>query len=224
MNIHGSYTIRVGNKIIRGNNIITLLGESFFMNRAINNEFDPIKYIVFGNSSIKAKKSDFSLGNETVRKRCVCEVNLETKQIRLYCSCSASEIVGTTEIGVANDDVLISHDIYNVIDDSFLTNAVDSVEITYTFDLSTSATRNDWKKYTSGGSDNNIYYTTEENTVVGVTEENTMSGYRAVSSIASLKTTTGAYFYDVKTNTLFIRTTKNDNPNAVGYKISISTR
>ena len=52
MNIKGSYVIRAGNKIIRGNNIITLLGESFFMNRAINNEFDPLKYIVFGNSSI----------------------------------------------------------------------------------------------------------------------------------------------------------------------------
>ena len=82
MNIHGSYIIRAGDKVIRGNNLITLLGESFFMNRAINNEFSPIKYIVFGNSSIKAKKTDYVLGNETVRKRCVCEVNLETKQMK----------------------------------------------------------------------------------------------------------------------------------------------
>lgn len=224
MSIHGSYVIKAGDKVIRRNNLITLLGESFFMNRAINNEFDPIKYIVFGNSSIKARKSDFSLGNETVRKRCVCEVNLETKQIILYASCSASEILGTTEIGVANDTVLISHDVYEAINSSFITNTVDSVEITYTFDLSTSGTKSDWKYYSSGGSGKNIYYTTEENTVVGVTEENTMSGYRAVSSIASLKNTTGAYFYDVKTKTLFIRTTKNDNPNAVGYKITVSTR
>ena len=227
MNIKGSYVIRAGNKIIRGNNIITLLGESFFMNRAINNEFDPLKYIVFGNSSIKARKSDYTLGNETVRKRCVSEVNLETKQIILSCSCSASEILGTTEIGVANDDILISHDVYAAITSDFITEVIDSVEITYTFDLSTSATKSEWKYYTSGDSGNtkrNIYYTTEENTVVGVTEENTMSGYRAVKSLDSLKSTTGAYFHDVNTNTLFIRTTKNDNPNSVGYKIVISTR
>ena len=226
MNINGSYIIRSGSKIIRGNNIITLLGESFFMNRAINNEFNPIKYLVFGNSSIKAKKTDTTLGNETVRKRCVCEVNLETKQIKLYCSCSASEILGTSEIGVANEDILISHDIYKEIDNEFIT-TIDSVEVIYTFDFSTSATKNDWKYYTNGdegNTKNNIYYTTEENTVVGVTEENTMSGYKAVSSIKSLKSITGAYFYDVATNTLFIRTTKNDNPNAVGYKIVISTR
>lgn len=227
MNIKGSYVIRAGNKIIRGNNIITLLGESFFMNRAINNEFDPLKYIVFGNSSIKARKSDYTLGNETVRKRCVSEVNLETKQIILSCSCSAKEILGTTEIGVANDDILISHDVYEAITDSFITDVIDSVEITYTFDLSTAATRSEWKYYTSGdtgNTKNNIYYTTEENTVIGVTEENTMSGYRAVKSLNSLKTTTGAYFHDVNTNTLFIRTTKNDDPNGVGYKIVISTR
>ena len=47
MNIKGSYTIQAGNKIIRGNNIITLLGESFFMNRAINNEFNPQVTVVF---------------------------------------------------------------------------------------------------------------------------------------------------------------------------------
>ena len=227
MSIRGSYVIRAGNNIIRRNNIITLLGESFFLNRAVNNEFDPIKYIVFGNSSIKARKSDYTLGNETVRKRCVSEVNLETKQIILSCSCSAKEILGTTEIGVANDDILISHDVYEAINDSFITDVIDSVEITYTFDLSTAATRSEWKYYTSGdtgNTKNNIYYTTEENTVIGVTEENTMSGYRAVKSLNSLKTTTGAYFHDVNTNTLFIRTTKNDDPNGVGYKIVISTR
>lgn len=227
MNIQGSYVIRIGEKIIRGNNIITLLGESFFMNRAINNEFNPIKYIVFGNSSIKAKKTDYVLGNETVRKRCVCEVNLEAKQIILYCSCSASEILGTTEIGVANDEILISHDVYEAIDTSFITDTIDSVEVTYTFDLSTSATKTDWKYYKSGDvgtTKKNIYYTTEENTVIGVREENTNSGYKAVSSIEELQNRNCAYYYDVATNTLFIRTSKNDNPNGVGYKIIISTK
>lgn len=227
MNIKGSYTIRAGDNIIRGNNLITLLGESFFLNRAINNEFNPISYIVLGNSSIQAMKHDLALGNETCRKKCVCEVNLETKQIRLYCSCTASEILGTTEIGVANDEILISHDIYEVIDDDFMTNDIDSVEITYTFDLATSSVRGNWKHYTSintGNTNYRIYYTTEENTVIGVTEENTRSGYKNVSSLDTLKSTKGGYFYDINTGTLFIRTTKADDPNGLGYKIVISTR
>ena len=172
-------------------------------------------------------KYDLSLGNETVRKKCVCEVNMETKQIILYCSCTASEILGTTEIGVANDEILISHDIYEAINDEFITNDIDSVEITYTFDLSTSSIRGNWKNYTSintGNTNYRIYYISEENPVIGVTEENTMSGYMNVSSLNTLKTTKGGYFYDSNTNTLFIRTTRADDPNGVGYKISISTR
>lgn len=225
INIKGSYVIRIGDNIIKRNNIITLLGESFFLNRAINNEFNPIKYIVLGNSSVQAKKYDISLGNETVRKRCVSEVNLETKQIILSCSCTASEILGATEIGVANDEILMSHDIFETIDDSFITNDIDSVEITYTFDLNTASQRSNWKYYTEGdvgNTKNNIYYTVEENNVVGVTEEDTSSGYRGLSSLSSLRNTTGAYFYDINTNTLFIRTTKNDDPN--NYKILINTR
>lgn len=224
INIKGSYVIQAGKNILRGDNIITLLGESFFLNRAINNEFNPIKYIVLGNSSIQAKRGDISLGNETVRKRCVCEANLEKKQIILTCSCTAKEILGTTEIGVANDDILISHDIYTAINDSFITNDIDSVEITYTFDLSTLAVRGDWKYYTSADSGNtkyNIYYTVEENNVKGVSEADNGNGYKCVKTLNSLKTVTGAYYYDTNNKTLFIRTSNNDNP--VNYRILIST-
>ena len=219
MIITGNYTIKAGNHIIHGHNIITLLGESFFLNRAINSEFNPIKYIVLGNSSIQAKKGDISLGNETVRKRCVCEADLNTKQIVLSCSLTASEILGTCEIGVANDEILISHDIYETITTEDITNSVDSVEITYTFDLSTASQRSDWEVQSQAY---NIYYTVEENNVVGVSEEDTSSGYKAVKSISDLKTNTGAYFYNTTTKTLFIRTTKNDDPN--NYKILILTR
>lgn len=230
INIKGSYIIKSGKHIIRGNNLITLLGESFFLNRAINNEFSPINYIVLGNSSISALKSDMSLGNETVRKKCVCEVDLETKQILLTCSCTADEILGTTEIGVANDDVLISHDVYDVIDDEFLTNDIDSVEITYTFDLNTSSQRTNWKHYSSIDTSTtkyNIYYTVEENPVVSVSEEvsgvsKSLNGYKGVKSINELKNLSGAYFYDANTKTLFICTVNHDNPEK--YKILIATR
>lgn len=221
MNIKGHYTIKCGEKVIRGTNLITLLGESFFMNRSVNNEFEPIQYIVLGTSSIKATKSDVNLGNETVRKKCVSEVNLNAKQIILYCSCTASEILGISEIGVANNEILISHDVFEAINEEFITDNIDSVEINYTFDLQSASQRTGWQYYTEGDDEevNNIYYIVEETTVTGVTEKDSNSGYRSVNSIDSLKLYTGAYYYDDITDTLFIRTTKNDDPN--GYKILI---
>lgn len=226
MNLKGHYKITCGDKTIIGENIITLLGELFFLNRAINNEFNPISYIVLGNSKIRAKKMDTSLGNETIRKRCVCEIDTETKQILLSCKCTAREILGCSEIGVTNGDKLISHDIFEEIDNEFIANS-DSVNILYSFDLYTSATRGEWKQYTlldTPSNSYNIYYTVEENTVVGVTEENTSSGYVNVSSLEGLTSKTGAYFHDPSSNTLYIRTTRNDNPNNINYKIVISTR
>ena len=221
MNIKGHYTIKCGEKVICGNNLITLLGESFFMNRSVNNEFEPIQYIVLGTSSIKATKSDVNLGNETVRKKCVSEVNLNAKQIILYCSCTASEILGISEIGVANNEILISHDVFEAINEEFITDNIDSVEINYTFDLQSASQRTGWQYYTGRDDDevNNIYYIVEETTVTGVTEKDSNSGYRSVNSIDSLKLYTGAYYYDDITDTLFIRTTKNDDPN--NYKILI---
>ena len=224
MNIKGYYSIKIGDKIIRGHNLITFLGESFFLHRMINNEFEPIQYIVLGNSSVRAKKTDIALGNETARKRCVTRVDLQRKQIILECSCTTKEILNTTEIGVATDDILISHDIYENIDLIFLGDNVDSVEISYIFDLSTLTTRADWIKYSQineGNTDYNVYYIYEENLVTGVIEEET-NGYHTAASLEILKTKNGAYYYDVSSKRLFIRTIRDDNPN--NYKISIITK
>ena len=57
MNLKGSYIFKQEDKIIlEGNNLITLLGESFFMNRAVNQHFEPIKYIMLGSSNARPKK------------------------------------------------------------------------------------------------------------------------------------------------------------------------
>ena len=148
-------------------------------------------------------------------------MNLNAKQIILYCSCTASEILGISEIGVANNEILISHDVFEAINEEFITDNIDSVEINYTFDLQSASQRTGWQYYTEGDDEevNNIYYIVEETTVTGVTEKDSNSGYRSVNSIDSLKLYTGAYYYDDITDTLFIRTTKNDDPN--GYKILI---
>ena len=225
MKIKGFYKFQHGDKIFEGENLITLLGESFFLNRSVNNSFEPIEYILFGNSSIQAKKSDIRLGNETVRKKCSSEVNLDKKQIILTCTCSASEIIDTSEIGVANDSVLISHDTYDLEDD-FIDFNVDYVDVTYTLQLSTSTVKSIWQHYTSIDTETeeyNVYYVAEEENIVGVTEENTKSGYRRVASLNELKNHIGAYYYDSEDGILYIRTTRNDNPN-VNYEITVDIR
>ncbi|WP_042693414.1 hypothetical protein [Methanobrevibacter oralis] len=64
INIKGTYNISFKFQnmflneefIVSGENIITLLGESFFLNRAINEYFSPIQYIVIGDGINKPKK------------------------------------------------------------------------------------------------------------------------------------------------------------------------
>lgn len=215
MNIIGTYKLTSNGRVLCENhNIITLLGESFFLHRAIDEEFNPIQYIVLGDSSISANKNDLTLGNETVRKICTKEVNLDTKQIILKCNCSIGEIENTCEIGVANNNILISHDVYELPED-MLDSSMESVDISYIFQLTTLTDRRDWKPATSFDEETvkyNIYYLYEENNVTGVFEKDTKSGYHYVNSAESLKENTGAYYYDVVTGTLYIRTINKNNP------------
>lgn len=227
MNIIGSYTIKQKDKIIvQKKNLITTLGESFFMNRAINNEFAPVEYIVLGTSPFRAKKSDISLGNETFRKKAITEIDWNLKQIQLTCSCELSEVVNTTEIGTSNGAVLISHDTYPKITLEDLGEEVDSVEITYIFDFSSSAIRKGWQYYTQadeGNVQNNIYYIIEEDSVLRVHEnilKTFQSGYHSVRTLEELKTRQGAYYYDVYSKTLFIRTLTLENPNNLNIAIT----
>ena len=223
MKIQGHYTIQHKNKVYHSKNLITLLGESFFLNRAINTQLKPIHYIVLGNSSIKANKTDTNLGNETIRKQCIKTVDLTKKQILLNADFTVSEVENTSEIGVHTGDILITHDIYD-LPSGFLDDSMDKVKITYIIQLNSLSKRTDFKYYSSADtvSDTyNIYYTTEPNTVIGVTEENTHSGYHSVDSINTLKTKTGAYYYDYDNQTLFIRTTGANTPDK--YDITIQT-
>ena len=78
--IKGSYTFKIPLKngtvkLIQGNNLITFFGTSFFLNRAINEEFNTIKYIVLGNGTNTPHIMDEVLGNETIRKECSSSVD-----------------------------------------------------------------------------------------------------------------------------------------------------
>ena len=211
MKIHGRYVFKQQDKIIlEGNNLITLLGESFFMNRAVNQHFEPIKYIMLGSSNARPKKSDISLGNLTVKKQVTSSVDLSNKKIILEATFEAGEVLGTCAIGVANDDVLISHDIYEKMSSSFLEDSIGEVDVTYSFELTTGSIRKDFNKVADK---DYTYWIAEPSLVVGVTEKDTNCGLRYVDSIDDVEATVGSYYYSISTKNLYIHTTRSSNPN-----------
>lgn len=214
--ITGSYTISIpiqtmfiNDKIeFTNHNIITQFGESFFLNRWINDAFEPIEYIAVGNGSNQPQKTDLTLGNETSRRKCNCEADLKNKRLVLTTAFKATEMLGTSEIGVFNDKIMISHDRYEKIDDTFLSGAIGEVTIEYRFQLATGSIRRGWKEASQG---NNIFYISEKNEVIGVFENNTKNGYRRVTQLEDLYTVKGAYYYDTTSQNLYIRPTKDSD-------------
>ena len=206
MKIHGKYVFKQQDKIIlEGNNLITLLGESFFMNRVVNQHFEPIKYIMLGSSNARPKKSDISLGNLTVKKQVTSSVDLINKKIILKATFEAGEVLGTCEIGVANDDILISHDIYEKMSSSFLEDSIGEVDVTYSFELTTGSIRKDFNKVADK---DYTYWIAEPSLVVGVTEKDTNCGLRYVDSIDDVEDTVGSYYYSNRKKNLYIHTTR----------------
>ena len=217
MRIKGHYCFKQdGEIVLEGDNLITLLGESFFLNRAINNQFEPIQYIVLGTGSTRPKKTDIELSYLTAKKKVSTSVDLNSKQIILNATFEANEVINTSEIGVSNDDVLISHDIFNRIGADFLNNSIGKVDVEYTFKLTTGAVRKDFIK-----SENYdyVYWIAEPTQVVGVSEEDTQSGYKNVGSIADVETNAASYYYSRDTKNLYIHTSNNNNPNLMNIII-----
>lgn len=229
ISLQGSYIIKIPvigmflNETlqIKHTNLITLLGESFFLNRAINGNLNPIQYICLGNSSNRPQKSDLQLGNETIRKKCNKIVNLDKKRIELSATFQAKEILGTTEIGVANDNILITHDVYvkNEISD-LLTPTTGDITIDYYIELSSGALHN--KDWTLAPGTTNVYYITEPNTVVGLFENDTSSGYVNNRQFTGLDNRPGAYYYDNTTKNLYVHTFYSNNP--IEVELIILTR
>lgn len=208
---------------ITKHNLITLLGESFLMNRLINDRLQPIQYIALGKGTARPQKKDTRLGKQTIKKTCNTEVDLTNKQLILSCDFEAKEILDTTEIGViTNDDILITHDLYETITSTILGNSTSSIHLEYNIIFTTGGIRSQWKKSTT---QNNILYTYEPNKVVNVIEYNTNSGYVKVNSLNDLKTTKGAYYYDIASKNLYIRTTKNNTLNNISdMEIIVQTK
>ena len=207
--IIGIYTIIIptpeGEKRITNTNLITEFGESFFLNRWINDVFDPIEYILVGNGTNQPQKSDLGLGNQTSKKTCICEADLQSKRLILTANFKADDMLGTTEIGVANNKLLIIHDRYEKLTNTHLEGAVGDIKIEYIFQLSTGAIKRGWTQSTEG---NNIFYAPEKNEVVGVFENNTGSGYRRLYSLTDLRNVKGGFYYDTTSKNIYIKPTK----------------
>ena len=217
LDIKGEYTIRIPVTTmflntffeIKRNNIITFFGESFFLNRMINDTFNPIEYLCLGNASIRATKKDLTLGNETIRKKCARSVNLDKKQIILTTTFDVKEVYGTSEIGVANDTILISHDTYTPLTDDYLSTNTGEIEIIYTFTIRTGSYKYGWTLSNLS----NVYYAAEPNKVVSVFESNG-TGYRKVNRKSDLNniTQTAAFYYDAVNKNIYVKTIDGNHP------------
>ena len=222
--IKGSYTFKIPLKngtvkLIHGNNLITFFGTSFFLNRAINEEFNTIKYIVLGNGTNTPHIMDEVLGNETIRKECVSSVDNTYKQIKLTSNFLASDLLGVTEIGVCatnttNEPVLISHDVFSKITHEDITDSIGEIEVEYIFQLTTSSIRSGWEqKIGEYYTEYNIYYVDEPNEVISVFEENNNIGYSRVYQLEHLREHKAVFYHDTTLKKLYIRNSKNSNPN-----------
>ena len=208
---------------IRKHNLITLLGESFLMNRLIGDKLQPIQYIALGKGTARPQKKDTRLGKQTIKKTCNTTVDLENKELILSCDFEAAEIKDTTEIGIiTNDNILVTHDLYESITSAILGNSTSSIHLDYILLFSTGGIRSNWKTSTTA---DNILYTYEPNRVTSVLENNTGSGYTKVNALTDLLTKNGAYYYDISSKNLYIRTTRNDTLNTISeMEIIVQTK
>ena len=221
--VKGSYIFRQNGEIIlQGNNLITLWGESFFLRRPINQDFKPIQYICLGNGTNRPQKHDLNLGNETVREECLNIADTKKKQMILKAVFNVCDVEGVSEIGVVNDKILISHDVFDEIKlNDNVTN--ENIEVEYTFQFSTSSLYKGWVQKVDGDwKYDHIYYIDEPSRIMEVYESDNEKGYVKVNKLTDLKTIEGAYYYNPHLEKLYICTSQRDNP--LNHNIIVQTQ
>lgn len=188
--------------------MITLLGESFLMNSLINNKLQPIHYIAVGKGTARPTKKDTKLSKQTLVKQCNSRVDPNTKTLILSAKFEARELLGTSEIGILTaENILITHDIYEPLTDDLIGNDTTSIQLQYNLEFTTGTIRSQWQTSTTGEC---ILYTYEPNAVISVLEKNTGNGYVRVNELSELLTRNGAYYHDLTSKNLYIRTTRDN--------------
>lgn len=188
--------------------MITLLGESFLMNCLINHKLQPIRYIALGKGTTRPTKKDTKLSRQTISKQCSTRVDTTNHKLILSAKFEARELLNTSEIGILTEDnILVSHDIYAPLTPEIIGNDTTSIQLEYNLEFSTGSVRSDWKTSTTGEC---ILYTYEPNNIISVTENNTGNGYVKVNELSDLLTRNGAYYHDLTSKNLYIRTTRDN--------------
>ena len=217
---------------IKNRNLITGIGEAFFLNRCINDLYKPIQHMCIGNGVNAPQKSDESLGNETKRNTCIQDVDLDNNRLLLISSFDGGDLIGASEIGVVTTnyqgtEILISHDVFDnsVLKESFLYGITGLIEVEYSFYFSTSHLKSGWTKYVNS---NNVYWVFEPNDVVSVYDNTTSYGLMKVNNKEQVVFNKNSYFYDKdKTNNIYIHLHHDDDKNAPNpnkHDVLIQTR
>ena len=197
--------------------MITTLGRSLLMNRAVNDRMKPITYIALGKGTNNPSRQDLKLGKETIRKLVDYTVDIENNVLIFEASFTAKEILNTTEIGIfTEEEILVSRDVYETVTDDILEDTTSSVNMQYRIYFNTGATHSKWSTSTTA---DDILYRYENNPVISVREINTDTGYLKVNSLKDLDDLAKAgYFYDVTSRNLYIKTSDCDDISTIDTK------
>jgi hypothetical protein len=202
--------------------MITTLGKSVIMNSTVNDIVKNIKYMVLGYGTNNPSRQDLKLGKQAVKKELKYNIDVENNRIEFSAIFTASEILGTTELGLLTEnDILVARDIYKTVTSAILGNSTSTVNMYYIIHFEFGSKHSEWSTSTTAP---NILYRQENNTVIGVNELNTNSGYKAVNGLTELANMNGAgYFYDVVSRNLYIKTSTADTIETISNKDIIVT-
>ena len=208
--IIGEYTIKdntTNKTLLHKNNLITTEGVKFILQRLINNRQDYINDIAVGEGGGIANKNDTSLNQIRTATSINTTVDTTNQELRLTGTFETTTASQINEIGVRTTlEKLITHDTF----ENLTLPANSSIAITYTFKLGISNITDDW---TVTDEYNNVYYTYDNQTILGVEETDTQNGYKLEESISDVNDTPASFYYNTTNGILYIHTSDSQNPN-----------
>lgn len=205
MIVKGSYNITVEYQtmhkdyraVLHGDNLITFLGASFFMNRWKDDKIPPISDIVIGDSDRSPQKTDEAIGNQLIILKPTIRVDLEQMALVMTCNVDPNRIIGACEIGVRNGDgTLLSHDAFPILTEEIL-GASTNISLEYQFALETAHTIPSWTPYSP-----NVYYTQVDTLVNGVYDKYG-NGYSKAENIDAVDSAF-KYYYSAFNHRVYI--------------------
>lgn len=191
---------------VTNHNLITNVGERYFLERWVSNNSDVINRIGLVQEDTVALKTDTELPDNTNLKE-IDSYHIEPSKLILKLELVGSELDGVNGIGVlTKDNKLISHDT------SFSINVPPNsiVNVDYQYILTDGAYINEWILYDS---DENIYKYESNLPVKYIVEEDTNIGYSLSENKTNL--TENSYCVEEENNKyiIYIKTSDNLNPN-----------